>query len=106
MELLHLSRTWDDHVLCWILGCLVVMVAMVVVHVTDVRVDEAVGLDLGSGFVVKMLLGLVHTFVVAAVALSFGTMVVVMITVFWLLMLFYFFLFYFEGFFWLFHGHN
>jgi hypothetical protein len=91
VELLHLSRTWDDHILCLLLGCLVVVVVMVVVHLAEVWVDEAVRLDLSIGLVVEMLLLLVHALVVTPVALSFGAVVV--ITAFWLIMLFAFFLF-------------
>jgi hypothetical protein len=91
VELLHLSRTWDDHVFGLLLGCLVVMVVMVVVHLAEVRVYEAVRLDLGIWLVVVMLLLLVHALVVAAVALNFWAVVV--ITAFWLIMLFAFFLF-------------
>ena len=104
VELLHLSWGWDDHVLSWLLGSLVVMVVMVVVHVTEVWVDEAISLDLSGGLVVEMLLGLVHALVVTAVTLGFGA--VVLMTAFGVLMLFYFFLFEFLGFFLLFHCHN
>jgi hypothetical protein len=106
VELLHLRWTWDDHVLSWLLGRLVMMVVMVVVHVTEVRVDEAVSLDLSGGLVVEMLLGLVQAFIVAAVALGFGAVGVVVMATFGLLMLFTFFLFKFLRFFWLFHGHH
>jgi hypothetical protein len=107
--MLHLRWTWDDHVLCWLLGLsLVVMVVMVVVHVTEIWVDEAVGLDLGGGLVVEMLLmlRLVHALEVTAVALGIGAVGVVVMTVFRLLMLFTFFLLEFLGFFWLFHSHH
>jgi hypothetical protein len=69
------------------------MVVMVVVHMTEVWVDEAVSLDLGSGLVVEMLLRLVHALEVAPVALCFGAVGVVVMVAFRLLMLFSFFLF-------------
>lgn len=73
---------------------------------TEVRVDEAVSLDLSGGLVVEMLLRLVHAFVVTAVALGIGAMGLVLIAAFGLLMLFAFFLFDFLWFFRLFHGHH
>lgn len=79
-ELLHLPGWRNDHVLCRLLGRLSVVMVMMVVHMTEVRVDEAVSLDLRSWFEVEMLLG-VHTLKIAAVALGLMT-----VMIFWVAM--------------------
>lgn len=60
------------------MGVIVVMMVMVV-HVTEVRIDETVSLNLSGWLKVKMLRWVMHSLKVTPVARGFGSVMVMML---------------------------
>jgi hypothetical protein len=67
VELLQLSWRWYDHIFSSLSACIVVVVVMVVMDVTEVRIDETVGLYLSLWLIMKMAM---HTLKVASMTLG------------------------------------
>lgn len=99
---MQLTWAWDDHVFFFLLLlCFGVMMMVVVMHVTEIRVDETVGLNLSCRFKMEMLVWM-HSLKVTTLTWGIRSVIVVMISTL-LLRILLGLLFLFERFRWLWH---
>jgi hypothetical protein len=78
MELLELGWRWYDHIFASLFPSIVVVVMVVVMNVTEVRINETVGLNLSLRLIVEMAMDPLK---VTAMALGLGPMIHILLLI-------------------------